>query len=424
MLPNYFNGEEKAKNWEFQETLVFSRFDSFTERLKIIQEFCNTANQFLKLEKVEIGGIRGKVLTQGVQKIHDQFKEFYTVFGTRNYDSTDPTDLKFLKDVRKFNSKVWSLDRKLGAILTRAFDDCPGSENVFKLLQIFGDLIQRSLIALELSDKMPMLVLKLNDEIDDARTIFETQKSRIKERKKPKVEKNMPNVSGQIKFAEELKVKLARSMKSFKNLNHPICYSSGAEHIFKKYKEMIADISTHESSIFENWSIKIERRKEEELEIPLIIRIPETGTIHVNFSRGTLTLLNEVKHFVKEFPQWDVPQNAIAIFKRFEELRLYNNSLDRISTLYNYLKTETNDKEFRLIEGEILKIDDILERAEKDMTWNSDDITEYLEKVLDIVSELHDRFCTAKGNVKEIVKLVSNWKHIPLFVRNDNTHER
>ena len=424
MLPNYFNGEEKAKNWEFQETLVFSRFDSFTERLKIIQEFCNTANQFLKLEKVEIGGIRGKVLTQGVQKIHDQFKEFYTVFGTRNYDSTDPTDFKFLKDVRKFNSKVWSLDRKLGAILTRAFDDCPGSENVFKLLQIFGELIQRSLIALELSDKMPMLVLKLNDEIDDARKIFEKQKSRIKERKKPKVEKNMPNVSGQIKFAEELKLKLARSMKSFKNLNHPICYSSGAEHIFQKYKEMIADISTHESSIFESWSIKIERRKEEELEIPLIIRIPETGTIQVNFSRGTLTLLNEVKHFVKEFPKWEVPQNAMAIFKRFEELRLYNNSLDRISTLYNYLKTETNDKEFRLIEGEILKIDDILERAEKDMTWNSDDITEYLEKVLDIVNELHDRFCRAKGNVKEIVKLVSAWKHIPLFVRNENTNER
>ena len=133
---------------------MFSRFDSFNERLKTIQEFCNTANQFLKLEKVEIGGLRGKVLTQGVQKIHDLFKEYYSVFGTKTYDSTDPKELGFLKDVGKFNSKVWSLDRKLGAILTRAFDDCTASENVFKLLQIFGDLVQRSLIALELSDKI------------------------------------------------------------------------------------------------------------------------------------------------------------------------------------------------------------------------------------------------------------------------------
>ena len=80
--------------------------------------------------------------------------------------------------------------------------DCTVSENVFKLLQIFGDLIQRSLIALELSDKMPMLVLKLIDEIEDAKKLFEKQKIRIKENRKPKLEKNMPSVSGQIKFGK------------------------------------------------------------------------------------------------------------------------------------------------------------------------------------------------------------------------------
>ena len=88
-----------CKSWDFKEQLVFQRFDSFVERLKTIQDFCNTANQFLKLEKVclvymfeqrttpccqvEIGGIRGKVLTQAVQKIHETFREIYAVFGNR-----------------------------------------------------------------------------------------------------------------------------------------------------------------------------------------------------------------------------------------------------------------------------------------------------------------------------------------------------
>ena len=81
---------------------------------------------------------------------------------------------------------------------------------------------------------------------------------------------------------------------------------------------MTTDISSYEGNIFDNWSNKIKRKKEEELEIPLIIRIPETRTIQVNFSRATLTLLNEVKHFEKQFPKWEVPQNAKAIFKRFE----------------------------------------------------------------------------------------------------------
>ena len=33
--------------------------------------------------QVEIGGIRGKVLTQAVQKIHETFREIYAVFGNR-----------------------------------------------------------------------------------------------------------------------------------------------------------------------------------------------------------------------------------------------------------------------------------------------------------------------------------------------------
>jgi len=44
----------------------------------------------------------------------------------------------------------------------RAFDDCLVTESIFKLLQIFGSLIQRNLIALELSDRMPVLVTMLN----------------------------------------------------------------------------------------------------------------------------------------------------------------------------------------------------------------------------------------------------------------------
>ena len=73
----------------------------------------------------------------------------------------DPNDKLFLKDYEKFNGKIFALDRKLGAILSRAFDDCVVTESIFKLLNIFGTLIKRPLIARELSEKMPLLVEKL-----------------------------------------------------------------------------------------------------------------------------------------------------------------------------------------------------------------------------------------------------------------------
>ena len=67
----------------------------------------------------------------------------------------------------------------MGAVLGRAFDDCLVTEAIFKLLQIFGTLIQRSLIAQELSERMPTLVSMLDQEMDEIKIIYEKQMKRI-----------------------------------------------------------------------------------------------------------------------------------------------------------------------------------------------------------------------------------------------------
>ena len=95
--------------------------------------------------KVEIGGINGKALSSRINHVHEEFKELYGVFSNRTYDSLDPTDESFIKDYERFKSRTFELDRKLGAVLGRAFDDCLVTESIFKLLQIFGSLIQRNL---------------------------------------------------------------------------------------------------------------------------------------------------------------------------------------------------------------------------------------------------------------------------------------
>lgn len=72
--------ETKPKTWEFQEELIFKRYDSFVDRLIIVREFFQTSDQFLKLEKVEMGGIRGKNLSSRIFHIFEEFKEQFTVF--------------------------------------------------------------------------------------------------------------------------------------------------------------------------------------------------------------------------------------------------------------------------------------------------------------------------------------------------------
>ena len=105
-------------------------------------------------------------------------QELYGVFSSRTYDSLDPMDQSFIKDYEHFKTRTFELDRKLGAVLGRAFDDCLVTESIFKLLQIFGGLIQRKLIALELSDRMPILVNMLNQEMDESKIIYTKQMNR------------------------------------------------------------------------------------------------------------------------------------------------------------------------------------------------------------------------------------------------------
>ncbi len=296
-----------------KEHLVFKRYDSFLDRLNTVREFFNTAQQFLKLEKVEIGGIRGKALTNNINKVHEEFKDLYGVFANRTYDSLDPKDKGFLKDYEKFNSKIFALDRKLGAILSRAFDDCIVTESIFKLLHIFGTLTQRNLIALELSDKMPLLVCMLNTEMDEAKNIFLKQQKRIKESGKALTDRNMPPVSGQLKFAQELRDKISASIRNFKELSHPICYSEGANLVFRKFKEMIALLSAYEEESFKGWTLSAEKKTAEGLNRPLIIRDESNGTLKVNFGRDTLSILMEVKHMRKDFPARKLPEKALEI---------------------------------------------------------------------------------------------------------------
>ncbi len=55
-----------------------------------------TAVDFLKLEKLEIGGVRGRALSQQVQLLHQEFVETYRIFTEKPYDCLD------------LNNKVWS----------------------------------------------------------------------------------------------------------------------------------------------------------------------------------------------------------------------------------------------------------------------------------------------------------------------------
>ena len=126
---------------------------------------------------------------------------------------------------------------------------------------------------------------------------------RIQTKGKPTVDRNMPAMSGQLRWATELKGKMSFSVKSFKELNHPICYREGAKLVFKKYKETMSQLTSYEDDVFQLWNLGISKKMIQSLNRSLIIRNTDKGTLKVNFARELTSLLREVSTvYVANYP--------------------------------------------------------------------------------------------------------------------------
>jgi dynein heavy chain len=227
----------------------------------------------------------------------------------------------------------------------------------------------------------------------------------------------MPPMSGQLKWAQELKAKMSFSVKSFKELNHPICYREGAKMVFRKYKEMMQLLTAYEDEVFQMWNLSISKKMSQSLTKSLIIRDEERNTLRVNFSRDLMSVLREVRYIKKEFPLRDFPDVAAELFKREATFRSYVNSLDQTVAHYNKLKTTTKPVEYKLISQEVDEIDLQLERAEHALNWNSEGIWNYMENLRCIVMDLSQRVSKAQENMETIKTLIRQFQDAPLFER-------
>jgi dynein heavy chain, axonemal len=72
----YYDYKSMSENqWKFPQNVLFIRLDSFLERCHDIASISKTIVQFNKLDSIQIGGTKGKNLTETVKIIFTQFNE-------------------------------------------------------------------------------------------------------------------------------------------------------------------------------------------------------------------------------------------------------------------------------------------------------------------------------------------------------------
>ena len=80
-------------------TLLYNRnFFPYVQHV-LLQELFETTIEFMKLEKIELGGIKGKMLSAQVVQIFDEFNELFKVFAESSYDPMDICDDVSIKSI-------------------------------------------------------------------------------------------------------------------------------------------------------------------------------------------------------------------------------------------------------------------------------------------------------------------------------------
>ena len=90
-----------------------------------------------------------------------------------------------------------------------------------QLIHIMGSLLERPAIAKDFEAKYPQIVTLMGCELDEAKALYDRQVVMRKEQGWAPVHKNMPKVSGSLRWAKELRDRISAPMGNFKHLEHP-----------------------------------------------------------------------------------------------------------------------------------------------------------------------------------------------------------
>uniref|UniRef100_A0A8W4FHF7 Dynein axonemal heavy chain 17 n=1 Tax=Sus scrofa TaxID=9823 RepID=A0A8W4FHF7_PIG len=275
------------------------------------QNLYKTAIEFLKLEKIELGGVRGSILGSQVTQIYEEVFELVKVFADCKYDPLDPGDSSFDDDYADFETKIQDLDRRLATIFCQGFDDCSSIESCARLLHMCGGLLERPLILAEVVPRYSVMLELFDAELDNTKALYDAQ------------------MAASLKWSLELQERLEAPMRDLKHIEHP----EEAKLIYQKYDEMMELLRNYRERIYQQWVAGVDQDCHFNLGQPLIQRDPVTSLIHVNFSK-LVAVLREVKYLNFQ-QQKEVPSSAETLFSQHETFRKFVGNLELIVGWYN-----------------------------------------------------------------------------------------
>ncbi|XP_045472902.1 dynein beta chain, ciliary-like isoform X2 [Harmonia axyridis] len=412
----YTNPEIEYQPWTFHRRTVFQRLLEFTERLCLVRTILSTNMEFTKLEKVEFGGLKGRILSTKCEDAFEDFNRIYTVFSNVQYDVLDIEDTQIYKDYELFKEKCDDLDMRLVAIFGQAFNDCYSLEAIFKLRNIIGNLTDRPLIKEEVDSIFPKIMGLLSNEVETAKIIYDDCMAHG-----IPISNYNPPTAGSILWLRRLRERIKRPYEDFKNVEHPILQSSEVIQLFKIIEQMLRIIDAKEQSILNTWVASLPDIINTHMSKFQLCRDDIKGDLTVNFSDELLAVLKEMR-YLKTIEDLILPEEAIELYSKVELLYKSWIRFKRIVEYYNHLKNDTTMVEYSIICDEMATIDKLLEPAITQCIWFDNDV-EIVQNMYLAIKALYDRVSEAQQNITLLKQAMRKWAKVPLYERKEGRKE-
>ncbi|KAF6251999.1 flagellar outer dynein arm heavy chain beta [Scenedesmus sp. NREL 46B-D3] len=429
-------GECPSSPWRFQNSIIFGRLDTFLERCADVMELQSTCLQFGRLERVEVGGTKGKSLTSAIKQVHTDFLAAHEKFQQVAYDVMDVDAPGFEADFSTFRDVIRELERRLGALIMQAFDDCTTLSSTFKLLESFEGLLERDAIAAELAKKHKDMVAAFASDVKEVHELF------LANRAFPVLSKNSPPHQPCMQAVRRPDIQeISRCavdsvcrrciMGAWADgapagahgqaaVHGGSAGAAGVKAAQHSYEGLMADMQQYEQALVEDWCGQVASTSDEKLNQPLL-QFHEASTadmllLTVNFDPALVRLLRETRYFL--LLRIEVPASAAAIFQHADRFRQQIGSLDLMVGLYNKLQRTTLPVERPLVAAK-------LGAAGCAAAWAAGarvaqrQHDAYIRDTLELVRDLDVVLATIKDNVAKTVEIMHGFERNLMFDRKD-----
>ncbi|XP_061081745.1 dynein axonemal heavy chain 11 [Conger conger] len=414
-IRQYYRGSQEVKPWDFPSDLVFHRTDCILQRLLMIEELFVSALDFLKLEKIELGGCRGKILSDVVYSLNEEFHDSWRNLRERKYDPLDYTKQDFLCDYTHFMEQNKDFDQRLGTVLNLAFQHCRGLESAFKLLQMFCTFLERPRISSLFAPNYTVLLNMCEDELNCCQQVLDHQRVKMQSGCAA-LGKNMPVAAGSLMWAQELRARILASRSSLNHLTLIPLGSAEAVQVLKQCERILEALDQHDEEVFASWSQGLDQLCRTHLQEPLLTLHQDTGLVRLNFHPNLTSVLREVK-YLDMLKHQNIPRAALDLYSRKETLYMYTQTLFLITQWCNRLRSSLLEVELGLVGGEMEGVRRQLRPALESLTWGQDSLWDYIAETRDLVRGVDGRVQRSKRNVEAVQELLRGFSQQAFITR-------